>query len=102
MKSIFQCWTPVSSLGKGKQAREILSDRTSSQNGEMPLTTCQVMSIVAVKDYIGIFITLSWLAVRFDLEPIRYVVNAFVHAKLDERGFMKLPPGYRKPGTIRY
>jgi hypothetical protein len=27
-------------------------------------------------------------------------VNAFVHAKLDERVFMRMPDGYRKPGVI--
>ena len=41
------------------------------------------------------------IAARFDLELIQYdAVNAFVHANLDEKVFMKMPHGYRKPGRI--
>lgn len=43
----------------------------------------------------------SAIAARFDLEMIQYdAVNAFVHAKLDEKVFMRMPDGYRKPGVI--
>lgn len=41
------------------------------------------------------------LAAWFDLELTQYdAVNAFVHAKLDETVFMKMPDGYRKNGHI--
>jgi gamma-glutamylcyclotransferase (GGCT)/AIG2-like uncharacterized protein YtfP len=47
------------------------------------------------------FRTLMAIAARFDLELIQYdVVNAFVNARLTEDVFMRMPPGYRKPGTI--
>ena len=41
------------------------------------------------------------IAARFDLELLQYdAVNAFVNAKLEEDVFMKMPPGYRRNGTI--
>jgi hypothetical protein len=41
------------------------------------------------------------IAARFDLEMIQYdAVNAFVHAKLDEKVFMKMPRGYSKRGVV--
>ena len=41
------------------------------------------------------------IAARFDLELMQYdAVNAFVHAKLDEKICMKMPHGYKKPGVI--
>ena len=41
------------------------------------------------------------IAARFDLELLQYdAVNAFVNAKLKEDVFMKMPPGYRRKGTI--
>ncbi|RYP53280.1 hypothetical protein DL770_010999 [Monosporascus sp. CRB-9-2] len=47
------------------------------------------------------FRTLIAIAARFDLKLIQYdVVNAFVNAKLNKEIYMKMPPGYRKPGTI--
>ncbi|RYP53215.1 hypothetical protein DL770_011001 [Monosporascus sp. CRB-9-2] len=47
------------------------------------------------------FRTLIAIAARFDLKLIQYdAVNAFVNAKLDKEIYMKMPPGYRKPGTI--
>lgn len=47
------------------------------------------------------FRTLIAIATRFDLELIQYdVVNAFVHAPIDQDVFMKMPDGYRKKGTI--
>jgi hypothetical protein len=47
------------------------------------------------------FRTLMAIAARFDLELIQYdAVNAFVNARLDKDIFMRMPPGYRKPGTI--
>jgi hypothetical protein len=43
----------------------------------------------------------SAIAARFDLELIQYdVVNAFVHASIDQEIFMRMPPGHRKKGTI--
>lgn len=47
------------------------------------------------------FRTVMAIAARFDLELIQYdVVNAFVNARLTEEVYMRLPPGYRKPGVI--
>jgi len=47
------------------------------------------------------FRALIAIAARFDLELIQYdAVNAFVNAKLDEEVYMKMPPGYRRTGTI--
>ncbi|KAF4474070.1 Retrovirus-related Pol polyprotein from transposon TNT [Colletotrichum fructicola Nara gc5] len=47
------------------------------------------------------FRTLMAIAARFDLELIQYdAVNAFVNARLDTNVFMRMPPGYRKPGII--
>jgi len=47
------------------------------------------------------FRTLMAIAARFDLDLIQYdVVNAFVHADLPTRTFMRAPPGHRKPGRI--
>jgi hypothetical protein len=47
------------------------------------------------------FRTLMAIAARFDLELIQYdAVNAFVNARLDKDIFMRMPPGYRKPGMI--
>lgn len=47
------------------------------------------------------FRTLMAIAARFDLELIQYdAVNAFVNARLKKDIFMRMPPGYRKPGTI--
>ena len=41
------------------------------------------------------------IAARFDLEMIQYdAVNAFVHASLDEKIYMRMPKGYRKFGKI--
>lgn len=41
------------------------------------------------------------MAARFDLEMIQYdIVNAFVHAPIDEKIFMRMPHGYRKKGMI--
>jgi hypothetical protein len=41
------------------------------------------------------------IAARFDLELIQYkVVNAFVNADLNQEVYIKMPPGYRKPGMI--
>ena len=40
-------------------------------------------------------------AAKFDLETLQLdAVNAFVHAKLDETVFMRMPPGYSKPGKV--
>lgn len=47
------------------------------------------------------FRTLMAISARFDLELIQYdAVNAFVNADLTEEIFMKMPAGYRKPGTV--
>ena len=47
------------------------------------------------------FCTLMAIAAQFDLELIQYdVVNAFVNADLNQEVYMKMPPGYRKPGMI--
>jgi transposase InsO family protein len=47
------------------------------------------------------FRTLMAIAARFDLELIQYdVVNAFVNAELTQEIYMRLPPGYRKEGTV--
>jgi hypothetical protein len=41
------------------------------------------------------------IAARFDLEMIQYdVVNAFVHAELPYKVYMRQPPGFRTPGKI--
>jgi hypothetical protein len=47
------------------------------------------------------FRTLIAIANKFDLELIQYdVVNAFVHAPIDQDIFMRMPRGYEKKGTI--
>ena len=47
------------------------------------------------------FRTLMATAARFDLELVQYdAVNAFVNARLGRDVFMRMPPGYRKPGII--
>ena len=47
------------------------------------------------------FKALLAIATRFDLELIQYdAVNAFVHAKLDEVVYMRMPPGYGEKGKI--
>lgn len=47
------------------------------------------------------FRTLIAIAAKFDLEMVQYdVVNAFVHAPIDQDIFMQMPPGYKKAGTI--
>jgi len=47
------------------------------------------------------FRSLMALAARFDLDLFQYdVVNAFVHAKLHYRIYMRMPPGYEKPNTV--
>ena len=41
------------------------------------------------------------IAAHFNLELLQYdVVNTFVNTKLEEDIFMKMPPGYRRKGTI--
>jgi hypothetical protein len=47
------------------------------------------------------FRTLMAIAARFDLELLQYdVVNAFVNAELKQDVYMRMPPGYRRPGLI--
>jgi hypothetical protein len=47
------------------------------------------------------FHTLVTIAARFSLKLIQYdAINAFVNVKLDEDVFIRMPSGYRKPGTI--
>lgn len=47
------------------------------------------------------FRTLMAIAARFDLDLLQYdVVNAFVNAELKQDVYMRMPPGYRKPGLI--
>ncbi|KAJ3554331.1 hypothetical protein NPX13_g10642 [Xylaria arbuscula] len=47
------------------------------------------------------FRTLMAIAAKFDLELKQYdAVNAFVNAKLDKEIYIKMPPGYRKSGTV--
>ncbi|OAQ57457.2 polyprotein [Pochonia chlamydosporia 170] len=47
------------------------------------------------------FRILMAIAARFDLESVQYdAVNAFVNAKINRDIFMRMPPGYRKPGRI--
>ncbi|KAG6999890.1 Retrovirus-related Pol polyprotein from transposon TNT [Fusarium oxysporum f. sp. conglutinans] len=47
------------------------------------------------------FRTLVAIAAKFDLEMVQYdVVNAFVHAPINQDIFMHMPPGYKKAGTI--
>ena len=47
------------------------------------------------------FRALIAIAARFDLRLIQYdAVNAFVNAPLDTDVFIRMPPGYRRPGTI--
>jgi hypothetical protein len=41
------------------------------------------------------------IAAHYDMELKQYdVTNAFVHATMDREVYMKMPQGYRKPGTI--
>jgi Reverse transcriptase (RNA-dependent DNA polymerase) len=41
------------------------------------------------------------IAARFDLEPVQYdAANAFVNAKLEDKVFIRLPPGHKKAGKI--
>jgi hypothetical protein len=41
------------------------------------------------------------IAAHYDMELKQYdVTNAFVHATMDREVYMKMPRGYRKPGTI--
>ena len=45
--------------------------------------------------------TLLAIAAKFDLKTLQLnVVNAFVHANLDETVFMKIPPGYVQSGKV--
>ena len=47
------------------------------------------------------FRTIMAIAARFDLETRQLdAVNAFVNCDLDEVVFMRLPPGYTKPGRV--
>lgn len=47
------------------------------------------------------FRTVMAIAARFNLELIQYdAVNAFVNATLEKEVYMRMPPGYRKPGHV--
>ena len=47
------------------------------------------------------FRTFMAIAARFDLELKQYdAVNAFVHAPLKKKVYMRMPPGYQEPGRI--
>ena len=47
------------------------------------------------------FRMLMAIAARFDLELIQHdVTNAFVHAKLDRKIYMRMPRGYSRAGTV--
>ena len=47
------------------------------------------------------FRTLIAIATRFDLELIQYnIVNIFINVDIKEDVFIKIPPGYRRTGTI--
>ena len=47
------------------------------------------------------FKALLAIAAKFDLELHQYdAVNAFVHAKLDEVVYMRMPPGYQEKGMV--
>jgi hypothetical protein len=47
------------------------------------------------------FRTLMAITAKFDLETIQMdAVNAFVHCDLDEVVYMKMPPGFTKPGRV--
>ena len=47
------------------------------------------------------FRTLLAIAAKADLDLIQYdAINAFVNASLNEEVYMRMPAGYRKPGTV--
>ena len=47
------------------------------------------------------FRTLMGITAKFDLETVQIdAVNAFVHCDLDEVVYMRLPPGFTKPGKV--
>jgi Reverse transcriptase (RNA-dependent DNA polymerase) len=105
--------TKANSLEKGDQILDCMWVYVYKFNKHGRLSKCKARLVVRgdqqAKSMIGdtyaatlaarsfrVFIA---IAARFDLDLIQYdAVNAFVHAQLDERVFMKLPPGYRKPG----
>jgi hypothetical protein len=47
------------------------------------------------------FRTLMGITAKFDLETVQIdAVNAFVHCDLDEVVYMRMPPGFIKPGKV--
>lgn len=47
------------------------------------------------------FRLLMSIAAKYDMELTQWdVTNAFVHATMDREIYMRMPPGYQKPGTV--
>ncbi len=61
--------------------------------GELPTRATTLASVV--------FRVLMAITARFDLETVQMnVVNAFVHCKLDEVVYMRMPPGYEAKDKV--
>ncbi|EED23215.1 conserved hypothetical protein [Talaromyces stipitatus ATCC 10500] len=111
-------WSKVPSYyAKGRQVLDCMWVYVYKFDKHGRLAKCKARIVVRGDQQVGLhqsdtyaatlaarsFRTFMVIAARFDLEMLQYdVVNAFVHAPIQETVFMRIPPGYRHlyPGQV--
>jgi hypothetical protein len=90
-------WTFVYKMDKHRYLQrckaQLVVCRNQQEKGNLPTRATTLASMA--------FWTLIGITVKFDLETVQIdTVNAFVHCNLDEVVYMRMPPGFTKPGKV--